>query len=151
MESQSATAELDACRYLYLSRITERETNCLLLLISEGIVSERIETFRLGTVEIPGARSIDITEDSRHFEVSWDTYISYAVRNESYCAWDKTEEWTGENFRMYSKSTFLDFVAHGTFATSEYPGPFVHYQIICSDHIIDVVSETRPKVRRVDA
>ena len=149
MKEFSATEELDSCSYLYLEALSEPHANGLRLVLSEGIVSDRAETLTVGEVEIPDVRPVEVTDASRWFEVVWDTYISYSVRNESYCSWDKEEEWTGNAFRAYSKSKFLEFVSTGTFASDEYPGPFVHYEILCSDHIIDVASEHPPTIRRV--
>ncbi len=149
METSSTTEELDSCKYLYLDSISEPESNSLRLVLSEGIVSDHTESLVVGDTTIPDVRPIEVTDASRHFEVVWNSYISFAVRNESYCSWDKEEDWTGNSFRVYSKSKFLDFVASGTFASSDYPGPFVHYEIICSDHIIDVASEHPPTVHRV--
>jgi hypothetical protein len=151
MESTSPLQELDSCDHLYLNSISEPETNTLRLVLSEGIVSDRAETIVIGDAEIPDVRLIEVTAASRHFEVVWDSYISYAVRNESYCTWDKDEEWSGKAFRVYSKSKFLDFIAIGTIASDDYPGPFVHYEILCSDHIVDVASEHPPTVQRVGA
>ena len=151
MESSSPLEELDSFKYLYLDSISEPETNTLRLVLSEGIVSERTETLVIGDIEIPDLRPVEVTAASRHYEVVWDSYISYAVRNESYCIWDKEEDWTGNAFRVYSKSKFLDFIAGGTSASADYPGTFVHYEILCSDHIIDVVSEHPPTVHRVDS
>ena len=151
MAAQPLIEEIDSCKNLFLFEISEPEINSLRLLISEGRVSEREETWDIAGVPLPGIRSIDITAQSAHFEVFWPRYISYAVRDESYCSWDKEEEWAGSSFRVYSKSKFLDFVGNGTFATSEYPGPFKHYEIVCLDHIIDVASEEAPTVRRVGA
>ena len=151
MADSALIQEIDSCRNLFLTEITEPETNSLRLLISEGRVSAVEETLDTAGVAFPGIRSIDINAQSRQFELSWHCYISYAVRDESYCIWDKGEEWVGSSFRIYSKSKFLDFVGAGTFATAEYPGPFKHYEIVCLDHIIDVVSEEPPTVRAVGA
>ena len=151
MKEQSATEELDACSYLYLEAVSEPHANGLCLVLSEGIVSDQTETLKIGDTEIPDVHPVEVTDASRWFEVVWDTYISYSVRNESYCSWDKDEEWSGNAFRIYTRSKFLDFVASGTFASDDYPGPFVHYEIVCSDHIIDVASEHPPTVRRVGA
>jgi hypothetical protein len=151
MESSSPTEQLDFCKYLYLHSISEPETNSLRLVLSEGVVLDRPETIVIGNAEIAGVRPVEVTETSRHFEVVWDSYISFAVRDESYCTWDKAEKWTGSAFRVYSKSKFLDFVASGTLASADYPGPFVHYEVVCSDHIIDVASEHPPIVRRLGA
>lgn len=151
MKDSAATEELDSCGYLYLEGLSEPHVNGLRLVLSEGIVSDQSETLTVGDIEIPDVRPIEVTDASRWFEVVWDTYISYSVRNESYCSWGKDEEWSGNAFRVYSRSTFLEFVSTGTFASAEYPGPFVHYEILCSDHIIDVASESPPTVRRVGA
>ncbi|MGY1411267.1 MULTISPECIES: hypothetical protein [unclassified Luteimonas] len=143
--------EINSCKNLFLAEISEPETNSLRLLISEGRVSVHEETWDIAGVPLPGVRSIDVTAESKHFELIWSCYISYAIRDESYCSWDKEEDWVGSSFRVYSRSKFLDFVANGTFATSEYPGPFKHYEIVCLDHIIDVASEEAPTVRRIGA
>lgn len=151
MKDHSATEELDSCSYLYLEEIAEPHANGLRLVLSEGIVSDQTETLTIGGARIPDVRPVEVTHSSRWFEVVWDSYISYSVRNESYCSWDKDEEWSGNAFRTYTKSKFLDFVSNGTFASDDYPGPFAHYEIVCSDHIIDVASEHPPTVRRVGA
>ena len=151
MTQRSATEELDACGYLYLEEISEPHVNGLRLILSEGIVADKTGTLTIGNAEIPDIRPIEVTDASKWFEVVWDTYISYSVRNEAFCSWDKEEEWSGNAFRTYTKSKFLDFVSTGTFASNEYPGPFVHYEIVCSDHVVDVASEHPPTVRRVDA
>ena len=151
MTQQTATEELDACGYLYLEEISEPHVNGLRLILSEGIVADRTETLTIGNTEISDIRPVEVTDASKWFEVVWDTYISYSVRNESFCSWDKAEEWSGNAFRTYTKSKFLDFVSTGTFASNDYPGPFVHYEIVCSDHVVDVASEHPPTVRRVGA
>src|SRR5690606_36455858 len=112
---------------------------------------DRTESLTIGDTEISDIRPIEVTGASRWFEVVWDTYISYSARNESFCSWDKAEEWSGNAFRTYTKSKFLDFVATGTFASNDYPGPFVHYEIVRSVNVVDVASEQPPTVRRVGA
>ncbi len=91
---------------------------------------------------------IEATDPDRTFEIRWSSYISYAVRSEHYCQWDSEEVWEGKHvFRTYTKSKFLDFVAAGTFATDDFPGPFRHYQIQSLYPIIDVASLEPPRVR----
>jgi len=43
-------------------------------------------------------------------------------------------------------SLFLDFVASDTFATADYPGSFMHYEVLCSDLVIDVAAEQLPRM-----
>lgn len=141
--------ELDSCSFLSLADIHEPEENSLRLVVEEGLVLDREESLEINGVVLTGIRPIEVTDESRRFEVIWDTYVSYAVRNESYCRWDDSEEWHGECLRVYSKSKFLEFVAAGTFADEHYPGPFKHYEIVCGNHIVDVASESEPVVRRL--
>jgi hypothetical protein len=148
MTNINAAQEIDSCTYLSLADIGEPEENSLRLVVDEALALEREETLEINGVSLTG-RPIEVTDESRRFEVLWDTYITYAVHNESYCHWDDTEEWVGERLRVYSKSKFLEFIAVATFATDEYPGPFKHYQLICGNHVIDVVSEQAPVVKRL--
>lgn len=151
MKDHSSIEELDSCDHLYLEAVSEPNTNGIRLVLSEGIVADREVTWMIGDVNIPNVRPIEVTGASRWFEVFWGNYIAYAVRNECYSSWDKGEESSGNSFRIYTKSAFLDFVLNGTFARDDYPGPFAHYQIVCSDHIIDVASEHPPEICRVRA
>ena len=149
MAAKTALEELEACEYLFFAGLSEPEENSLRLLVQEGLRAGEPQTLKFGSVSIEGVVQIDITAQSRTFELYWPLYISYAVRNESYCDWDKDEEWEGTGFRVYSCSKFLDFVANGTFATAEYPGPFRHYEVLCANHIIDVAAQEAPVVRVV--
>ena len=56
---------------------------------------------------------------------------------------------SGRFFRIYSKSTFLDYVSRATFASEQYPGPLSHVGLICQNHIVDVVSTKSPAIRRL--
>ncbi len=85
------------------------------------------------------------------FEVVWQHYVAYSVRNESFVSPDEYEVSVGRRFRVYSKSRFLDFIGCATFATDEYPGPVQHIGVNCEDHIVDVVSKMDPQVKRDSA
>lgn len=151
MTTQTALEALDACDYLFLAGISEPEEHSLRLLVQEGLRAGEPQTWRFGSKSIEGVIPVDVTRESRTFELYWPHYISYAVRNESYCAWDDEEEWQGSRLRVYSASKFLAFVASATFASAEYPGPFRHYGVICANHVIDVVAQEAPAVRVVGA
>lgn len=151
MATMSALEELDRCKYLFLAGVSEPEENSLRLLVQEGLRAGEPETWHIGSGSIHGIVPIDVTADSRTFELYWPSYISYTVRNESFCMWDKEEAWEGSSFRIYTRSKFLDFVANATFATSVYPGPFRHYSVLCADHIIDIASQEPPQAHVVRA
>lgn len=96
------------------------------------------------------SKPIEVTDSSACYEIIFDDYIAYAITNESY-AGGIEEKFEGRLARIYSESAFLNYIGQGTFATEDYPGPFVHYGFCCLNQIIDVVSERPPTVKLINA
>jgi hypothetical protein len=141
-----AQEELDDCKYLFLIDITEGDDHSLSLKVVEGITNEVPEEIWVDKQSLGKGNRIEVTGASRNFELRWPSYITYTVRNESYCQLDKTEHFQGNKFRTYTKSHFLDFRRRATFATEGHPGPLFHVGIVCEDHVIDVISTAVPDV-----
>lgn len=142
--------EIDSCKTLFLFSITERDQNTLSIVLDEGITSPIAQDLPGSSGKIKNVHAVEVTPDSRRFEFHWDNYICYSVRNESYATWNKFEVSTGSKFLIYTKSMFLDYVAVATFAKQDFLGPFVHYSIICANHIIDIASQELPTVFKVE-
>jgi hypothetical protein len=142
-------AEIDSCSTLFLREIGEPQQNSLRLLIEEAFVLPGEVTVRVGGTEITGGRPIESTVNSRLFKVVWDSYVAYSVRNESYVTRAESEEFSGRLIRVYSKSNFLDYVSHSTFACREHPGPLQHTGLVCECHVIDVVSTMPPEISQI--
>ncbi|HEY9432255.1 MAG TPA: hypothetical protein VI260_12405 [Blastocatellia bacterium] len=133
-------------QYLYLTEICEPEDNVLKLMVAEAKVSGPRENIVIEGVEIKDTAPIVVAEDSSVYEVIFDQYIAYSVRNESYTHLDKEEEFEGRLACIYTKSRFLDYVSVSTFASDDFPGPFKHYGFNCLNHIVDIVSTSPPKI-----
>ncbi len=146
------TDDIDACAYLYLDEIGEPRDNELRLRIVEAksggapfpvddepdhVLREILRT----------ASSIEHGPGCKIFELHWPNYIAYSIRNESFCTADAYEQFEGRLFVKYMRSHYLDFVTKATFADASHPGPFVHYGIVCLNHIIDVVAVSPPTVK----
>ncbi|KOQ78280.1 hypothetical protein ABW45_06935 [Stenotrophomonas maltophilia] len=148
MDEPALLLALDTCEFLFLTEIGEPEANRLRLVVREGQVVGKPSRVELGHGRsIDDVRAIDVVPHSRRFELIWDHYISYAVHNESYQSWDDSEAWSGNLFRRYSRSKFLEYLDRATFADTRYTGPFTHYQVICQDHVIDIAALQPPKAR----
>src|SRR5215813_7315257 len=132
-------------RYLYLIEICEPEDNVLKLVIAEAKASDSREDIRIGSLVLDAA-TIVVAEDSSIYEIIFDQYIAYSVRNESYTQLDEEEEREGRLACIYTKSKFLDYVRASTFACDDFPGPFKHYGFNCENHIVDIVSVSPPKI-----
>lgn len=141
--------ELDGQAYLFLNGIEEVGHGGLRLVAEAGAVSMEAMDIKVGGTVVSGAREVSANASAPKYEIIFASYIAYAVRNESYVSQDKEEAWIGNSFRVYSKSRFLDFVQRGTFASSEYPGPFAHYSLVCQDHVIDIATTRQPEVNRI--
>jgi hypothetical protein len=144
-------------KYLDMIEIQETYKDCLRIVIAEAGVSDVVP--EISSVEEPveavreilrESKPIAVTENSARYEIVFDDYIAYAVTNESY-AGGIEEKFEGRLARVYSKSAFLNYIGQGTFATEDYPGPFVHYGFCCLNQIIDIVSEKPPIVKLINA
>lgn len=107
------------------------------------------KSIKVGDTEIPDCTAIEITHESRVFEIFWRNYVGYSVLDESYASVSDDECYEGNRFRIYSKSRFIEFMSKATFACDEYPGPTRHYCIACEDHVVHVLSVEPPTVRRI--
>ena len=142
-------ADINSCESLFLRYIAEPQNNVLQILVEEAITSAATSTVELAGVSL-AVRTIQGTDRSRIWEIVWNPYIAYSVRNESYATEDKAENDGGRRFRIYSKSHFIDFVSVSTFATAEYPGQYRHMSVSCEDHVVDVASVNIPAIRLVE-
>jgi hypothetical protein len=137
--------QIDSHEYLCLSEIGEPKVNVLRVVVDEAKASND------ANVEIPDTPFMGnpiVSDDTcRRYEITFLSYVAYAVLNESFAKVDDYEQYTGRYFRIYSKSHFLDYVAAATFASDDYPGKATHYEIACLDHIVEVVSAEEPQVR----
>ena len=144
-------------KYLDMIEIQETYKDCLRIVIAEAGVSDGPsevasdeESNKALRKLLKESRPIEVSDSSARYEIVFDDYIAYAVTNESF-AGGIEEKFEGRLARVYSKSAFLNYIGQGTFATEEYPGPFVHYGFCCLNQIIDVVSERPPVVKLINA
>jgi hypothetical protein len=148
-----ATADLgalDSAKYLYLRSLSEPRDNSLRLIVQEAVdVDGPVALNAPAFSEIlTNVRPIESTEHSNTFELSWAHYVAYLVTEE--CAGSTgeyhDEVFSGNLFRIYSQSHFLEYLARDTGGHSE---PVQHYKIVCLNHLIDVAAYTPPQIRQV--
>jgi hypothetical protein len=158
LRSPELPGAIQSCAYLYLHAIDEPEVNQLRVVILEGRVGEPLGEKELAAEKDPtlrsileGARRIDHFEDCRAFELFWESYIGYSVVNESYSNGEpETSKGTAaKKLVEYSESQYLEYLSRASFATADYPGPYRHWALYCSDHTIDVASQVDPVIREV--
>ena len=154
MPDDNAEALLNAATYVYLRALGEPKDNSLRLVVQEAVAAPaarpEITKPMPATLRklLSDARPIVSDASCYSYELSWPSYIAYAVRNESYATVDDKQTYEGKWLRRYSRSAFLEFVDKGTWADSKVPGPFVHFAVVTLNHVVDVASLEAPTVRR---
>lgn len=90
-------------------------------------------------------------DEGNLYEVVFERYIIYQCRNESYTAFDETEVRNGRYLVTFEKSRLLDYYDSVIFDfdDEETKQGRKHYGIYACDHVIDVISNDPPKIRKI--
>ena len=138
--------ELNFSSHLFLTEIYEPQANCLRLVLREGKASKFPVPIRVGGTDMGEGFPVEIDDSSATFQLDWNSYVLYQVLNESFgMAADPSEVYEGKVARRYTKSKLLQFVMATTHATNEYPGKLLHYELICGDHVVNVICVELPQ------
>lgn len=129
----------------YLIDIGEPRDNSLRLVV----VQTKLQDSQSPIPGVSGilARAILPTKKQRPLELLWRSYGAYSVRNESFADWDQYEQARSGRLSIREKSAYLDFVAASTMASDFHPGPFRHWELVCLNHVVDVVSCVEPEIK----
>ena len=144
---------INECTYLFATEIRELEELTLGVTIIEAkaqspIANTEEDSRPLARLKL-GGRPIEQDDTSRVFNLVFDRnhMISYLVSNESYGKYpEPPEEFTGKLFRRFSHSHLLEFTRRTSYATDEYPGVLMHFEIACLNHIVDVICTAPPMI-----
>lgn len=141
----------------FLMKTEENEDNCIRFRISFACEEER------NSDNLTGIQSLDeilhnaipiCPNKNEIYEILFEQYILYQIRNESYCSRDDFEIKQGKYFIIFKKSRLLavlpvitdcQILSDGT----AYPGNWKHYGIYCQNHMIDIISHHEPIIRKI--
>lgn len=130
--------------------LDKRTFNSLKIIVEEAVLNEAATVVsdwpELANI-LSGAHTIESVDGCKKFQLSWKSYLAYLVTEElvgSNAPGGYTDEvYAGKILRAYTKSHFLDHVMRDTGGHIQ---EICHFKLICSDHLIDVVSYDPPKV-----
>ena len=133
--------------FVFLDNIVEPGTNSLRISIKRASISSKSEDVNVGEYTLSDVNPIEIDKTLPVIHIEFDSYVAYSVFDESFHFVNPEDKFIGHSVRLFSKSTYLDFVSNGTIAQEIYSyKDLIHYQIVCLDHIIDIVSFDKPSV-----
>jgi hypothetical protein len=158
-ESWKAVAkQIDECKYLYMRALHEPRDNEIRFVVEEaGLQAPPIGTGEEDPYGIAAlltdAQPIRSDSSSRLFEIVYYDYTSFTVSNESYSKYPQPPElFTGQLFRVFSWSYLLEMTRKTSYANDEHPGPgpLEHHEIVCLNHVIDVITTRPPTMTLLD-
>ena len=114
----------------------------------------RKEWMNLGSITDAGDNRLRavIWIGDQSYELMWDRYFTFMVRDEGAAAFRKEEEYSGLGVRRFQKSWLLDSVSELSNGLHEIPnvrGPVIHFGLYCLNHIVDVLAYENPVVGEV--
>jgi hypothetical protein len=135
--------------WLFLSSIADAGDNRLRAVICAGghqrlpsqIIGKHVDEIAKMPVEYTAAP---------YYELVWDRYFTFMVRDESTAALRKGEEFAGHGVRLFKKSWLLAAVPDLSNGLHDLPGirgPVKHFGLYCLNHIVDVLAYEEPVVR----
>ena len=141
-------AAIRACHSLYLQSVSEPDYNEVQVVLLEGRLGrgatpEEIEENPM----LAKARLVEHGPGCQIFVLSWPIYVAYAVENESYANPEPASS-VGERglVSVFTQSLYLDHLSRTTWASAEFPGPFRHWAMYCSNHVVHVASTEEPEI-----
>ncbi len=140
--------EINNGHRFFVTHIAEPEENCLQLEITVPGIGEETDMV-VSDGHVLTCREVTYDTYSPKYRMVFKNYIAYAIIKESYDNGDANIATKGRYFRICENSSFQDYVTKDTFVTVDYPGPFMHYQLLGQCHIINVASTEDPIIERL--
>ena len=84
------------------------------------------------------------------YEITFESYIMYQTRNESFAYLDENSKVLGEYFTIIKNSSYLKMVKNITFYNDIFDDKYMHYGIFSWNHIIDIISAEEPKIAKLE-
>lgn len=148
MNANKYLEEINACHVIFLSALDEPSPNSLRLVLREGRLTKAPVAVEVGGQSLGEAYRVEFDSSCATFEWNWDVYVRYQITNESF-GLSVPENRGKENATCHQESDLLEYLSRSSIASNEYPGTLYHFQFVCSDHIVDIVSRSHPHVEKM--
>ena len=142
--------ELNKCQYLFLKELVEPGRHVFRIRVIEGKLSKTTVPVQIAGKYFGEGHSVEIESDSPIYELTWNSYVFYQVTNEKFFSKEPSVDGIlGRWASVYRSSELLDFANRDSKTPDDSSlNRLLHYRIACEDHIVDVISEDRPKCQR---
>ena len=84
------------------------------------------------------------------YEITFESYIMYQTRNESFAYPDENSKISGEYFTIIKNSSYLKMVKNITFYNDIFDDKYIHFGIFSWNHVVDIISAEEPKIVKLE-
>ena len=84
------------------------------------------------------------------YEITFESYIMYQTRNESFAYLYENSKVLGEYFTIIKNSSYLKMVKSITFYNDIFDDKYIHYGIFSWNHVVDIISAKEPKIAKLE-
>lgn len=137
----------------FLIKLEEGEENSLKVVVSlstYGEVGENIPDDAKGVIRSILKKAKPLYSDNEEvYEIYFENYVMYQVRNETFTSFDEEEIRKGNRLIIFEKSKLLDYVKTVIWADEKYFDGYKHYGIYTENQIIDIISQVEPTIRKL--
>ena len=84
------------------------------------------------------------------YEITFESYIMYQTRNESFAYLYENSKVLGEYFTIIKNSSYLKMVKSITFYNDIFDDKYIHYGIFSWNHVIDIIAAEEPKIAKLE-
>ena len=138
----------------YILKICDGTNNILKLIVTLPLLGEKgSEVSNTGDKELD-----EILKESypvlinynEIYEIVFENYIMYQIRNESFANPDENTKISGKYFVIIKNSSYLKMVKNITFYSDIFDDKYIHYGIFSWNHVVDIISAEKPKIRKLE-
>ena len=138
----------------YILNINENVDNVLKIIVSLPYSGEKgSETSNTGNKDLDEIlkKAYPILIDYNEiYEITFESYIMYQTRNESFAYPDENSNVLGEYFTIIKNSSYLKMVENITFYYDMFGDKYTHYGILSWNHVVDIISAEKPKIAKLE-
>ena len=138
----------------YILKICDSTNNILKIIVTLPLLGEKgSEVSNTGNKELD-----EILKESypvlinynEIYEIVFENYIMYQIRNESFANPDENRKILGKYFMIIKNSSYLKMVKNITFYNDIFDDKYMHYGIFSWNHVIDIISAEEPKIAKLE-
>ena len=138
----------------YILNINDNIDNVLKIIVSLPYSGEKgSETSNTGNKDLDEIlkKAYPVLIDYNEiYEITFESYIMYQTRNESFAYPDENSKVLGEYFTIIKNSSYLKMVKSITFYNDIFDDKYIHYGIFSWNHVVDIISAEKPKIRKLE-